>query len=113
MDVRMSLRMTRPVTGQQIIDALSKIAGRSFVDEPHVLDDKITHTIGRSSEDEAEDAIIQLKDGNQVDPDKSYDYLEVVHHPWPGAKYAIYVRLERVVAAMKDLRDQLASELAM
>jgi len=119
MSVVMTVNLQRAARGQDIIDAVKRCFNGSpgeYYEEKDHVDEQVLFTIGRNSKHPYKDAVISVGgDAHQetkIDPDGLYDKVAIVHHEWPGMKYAVGYSDDSIVSAAKEFRDSLQVELS-
>lgn len=114
MHVVFSLSLSKPITGQEIANAVQAVAGKSYESEIlQVIDGVKAFRIGRSSGFSSEDVCICTDEHGAaaIHLDKSYDKLYVCSSSWAGMKFAVLETESRVISAVEKFRDELQQEL--
>lgn len=111
----MTLQYDVPVTGQQVIDAVSELAGENYRQERTFIDEKILYTIGATSRFESQRvAIVEKPDNMKIDPSKVYapGTLAVIDFEFfADTVSTAIVTEESIVAAVRSFRDKLQERL--
>lgn len=114
-DVRMTINFLFPVPGSLIYDVFQEIAmaRKGFMVQRHTVDERTTYTLGITSDNLAEEAMLVVEGGNlNTNSGDTYTHLEVVHHLWnTGRAITNYGTHDQAVDAMKRLRDELRSKI--
>ena len=117
LDIRIPLKPNRPIKGYKIIAAMETISGRLMVRRWKYYSDKIVYFIGcYGQSSQAGDAQIEVDGRTIVDPNRWYNSIDVINHPWAGdvAFEPHYIKKpneSEVRTAMEDLATRLKMEL--
>ena len=115
-DVRRTVKLTHPVTGQEISDALAKFLAESnfmvyLVKEVVSNRDGIElYRLGISSLEPSNDMIIRVGsriNDSRIGLEKSYDTFGVCSAEWEGDKYAVVRYEDDFVRSVEKVRDGL------
>jgi hypothetical protein len=106
-----TITLSQPVYGQQIINAMIKLAGKGYAYAERIVDDKKQLLVGRSTEDPTGDLVISVDPVDYkpayINLDAEYNFVAVVYHEWPGMKWAIIVYASDVEKEIEDFRNKL------
>ena len=118
-DIRRTIRMQRPVTGRELVQALQQLVAkynerincREYVEHTvRDIDGQKTVSIGIASNYPYEDILLcegQDLGNTELNPNTAYERIGVRNTSFPGMKYAIGFADTAIVDAVERIRDDL------